>query len=306
MPAISARIRSASPRWLPSKRAGRWTLRITTAAITPTSTSTREHVDHQREPALVAEPRQRRVLVDRADHRDHDRREEDEEAPEDRRVHQPGHEPLEAASAGRARSRPRCGRARHVAGALDRLAEPDEVDEQLGAPREQPAADGQRRGERERSGERRLCAARLPQLGGDRRARSRSGRRSRRSRRSHDRRLWVGVDREDLLRALAAGDVLRRAADAASDVEVGRDLRAGLADLVGVRPPAGARDDARAADRRSSSPASSSRIPKPSAEPTPRPPLTTTFASASETPLATRLDVLARPARPGRRRRARA
>ena len=37
----------------------------------------------------------------------------------------------------------------------------------------------------------------------------------------------------------------------------------------------------------SSSPASSSRIPKPSAEPTPRPPLTTTLASASEMPLVT-------------------
>ena len=40
MPAISARIRSASPRWLPSKRAGRCTLRISTAPITPTSTIT--------------------------------------------------------------------------------------------------------------------------------------------------------------------------------------------------------------------------------------------------------------------------
>ena len=76
-----------------------------------------------------------------------------------------------------------------------------------------------------------------------------------------DRRLGVGVDREDLLRALAAGDVLGGAADAAGDVEVGRDLRAGLADLVGVRAPAGARHDARAADRaRRAGPASSSRI----------------------------------------------
>ena len=40
MPAISARIRSASPRWLPSKRAGRWTLRMMSAPITPASTST--------------------------------------------------------------------------------------------------------------------------------------------------------------------------------------------------------------------------------------------------------------------------
>src|SRR5215213_5555126 len=40
IPAISARIRSASPRWLPSKRAGRWTLRMIAAPITPASTST--------------------------------------------------------------------------------------------------------------------------------------------------------------------------------------------------------------------------------------------------------------------------
>ena len=40
MPAISARIRSASPRWLPSKRAGRCTLRMKSAAITPHRTST--------------------------------------------------------------------------------------------------------------------------------------------------------------------------------------------------------------------------------------------------------------------------
>ena len=38
IPAIRPRIRSASPRWLPSKRAGRWTLRMANAAITPSST----------------------------------------------------------------------------------------------------------------------------------------------------------------------------------------------------------------------------------------------------------------------------
>ena len=47
---------------------------------------------------------------------------------------------------------------------------------------------------------------------------------------------------------LAADEVLDRAADAAGDVEVRRDARAGLADLVGVRAPAEVRDDARAAD----------------------------------------------------------
>src|SRR5204862_1007953 len=60
--------------------------------------------------------------------------------------------------------------------------------------------------------------------------------------------LRVGIDGEDPLRALRAGDVLRRAADPTGDVEVGGDLRSRLPDLVGVRSPAGARDDPRAAD----------------------------------------------------------
>ena len=39
----------------------------------------------------------------------------------------------------------------HVAEAVHRLAEPDEIDEQLRPPRKQRAADGEERGERERS-----------------------------------------------------------------------------------------------------------------------------------------------------------
>ena len=78
-----------------------------------------------------------------------------------------------------------------------------------------------------------------------------------------DRRLGVGVDREDLLRALAAGDVLGGAADAAGDVEVGRDLRAGLAHLVGVRAPAGHGHDARAADGRVQQPGQLLEHPEP-------------------------------------------
>ena len=54
-----------------------------------------EDVDEQRVPALVAEPRKRLVAVDDPDHRDHDRRAEHEEAPEDERVHQPRPEALE-------------------------------------------------------------------------------------------------------------------------------------------------------------------------------------------------------------------
>ena len=68
IPAISARIRSASPRWLPSNRAGRCTLRITNAVDDADEHEHREEVDEEREPALVAEPRDRLVLRDDRDH----------------------------------------------------------------------------------------------------------------------------------------------------------------------------------------------------------------------------------------------
>ena len=48
----------------------------------------------------------------------------------------------------------------------------------------------------------------------------------------------VGVDRDDVLGAGAAGDVLDGAADAAGQVELRGDLGAGLADLLLVRAPA--------------------------------------------------------------------
>ncbi len=113
----------------------------------------REHVDEQREPALVAEPRQRGVLAHRPDHRDDDRREEDDEAPEDQRVHEPRPEPLEQLALAQHDRRLVARALGHVAGAVDRLAQPDEVDQQLGAPREQAAADGERGRQRDRSGE---------------------------------------------------------------------------------------------------------------------------------------------------------
>ena len=95
IPAIRPRIRSASPRWLPLNRSGRCTLRIQNADATPTSTSTRRGRRGSANQPCVAEPRQRRVLRDGADQRHHDRREEDEEAPEDERVDQARDEPLE-------------------------------------------------------------------------------------------------------------------------------------------------------------------------------------------------------------------
>ena len=93
--AIRPRIRSASPRWLPLNRSGRCTLRIQNADVDADEDEHDEEVDEEREPALGTEPRQRLALGDRADQRHHDRREEDEEAPEDERMDEPGAEPLE-------------------------------------------------------------------------------------------------------------------------------------------------------------------------------------------------------------------
>jgi hypothetical protein len=92
------------------------------------------------------------VLVDRPDHRDDDRGEEDEEAPEDRRVDQPRDESLEQLALAEHDHRLVLDAPGHVIEALDRLAEPDERDEQARPAGEQGAADGEQRGERERSG----------------------------------------------------------------------------------------------------------------------------------------------------------
>src|SRR5512132_839313 len=54
-----------------------------------------------------------------------------------------------------------------------------------------------------------------------------------------DRGLPVLVDRDDGLRGLHAGTVLDGTGDATGDVQLGRDLLAGLPDLGGVRVPAG-------------------------------------------------------------------
>ena len=64
----------------------------------------------------------------------------------------------------------------------------------------------------------------------------------------HHRRVAVRVDGQDRLGRAGADHVLDRPADAAGDVQVRRDPRPGLADLLGVRPPAGRGDDARHAD----------------------------------------------------------
>ena len=61
MPAISARIRSASPRWLPSKRRGRDTLRIRTRDRDADQHEHGEDVDEQGEPALAPSHGERRA-----------------------------------------------------------------------------------------------------------------------------------------------------------------------------------------------------------------------------------------------------
>jgi hypothetical protein len=66
-------------------------------------------------------------------------------------VHQAGAEPLEQLALPEHDLGLVAGAARQVAGAVDRLAEPDEVDEQLRAAREDAAADGERRREPQRS-----------------------------------------------------------------------------------------------------------------------------------------------------------
>ncbi len=133
IPAISARIRSASPRWLPSKRAGRWTLRIITAPITPASTITANTSTIRANQPCSPSHGSVALPVHRADHRDHDRGEEDEEAPEDRRVDQAGHEPLEQLPLAEHDHGLVLDALRHVVEALDRLAEPHEIHEQLRA-----------------------------------------------------------------------------------------------------------------------------------------------------------------------------
>src|ERR671914_233924 len=110
----------------------------------------REDVHQQREPALVAEPRQRGVAVHRADHGDQDRGEENQEAPEDERVHQAGTEALEELALAQHDRRLVADAPGQVVEALARLAEPYQVDQELGPAREQKAAhgDGQREGDR--------------------------------------------------------------------------------------------------------------------------------------------------------------
>ena len=124
--AIRPRIRSASPRWLPSNRAGRCTLRIRNADDDADEHEDAEEVDEEEEPPLVPEPRQRPVGVDGAEERHDDRREEDDEAPEDEGVDQPGAEALEELPLPEDDRRLVAHPAADLAGAVDGLPEPDD------------------------------------------------------------------------------------------------------------------------------------------------------------------------------------
>ena len=140
--AIIARMKSASPRCEPrSASAAR------PCGSTPPSRRRRaprgRTLDERHEPALRAEPRDRPVTVHRADQRHHDRREEDEEAPEDQRVHHARH------GAGKLLLAEHDHRlvpdaAGHVVEALERLRRADEPRQEERAAREQPSRDRER------------------------------------------------------------------------------------------------------------------------------------------------------------------
>ena len=116
-----------------------------------------EEVDEEREPTLSREPRDALVLVDRGDHRRHDRREQHEEAPEDECVHQPRYEPLEQLALPEHDRRLVLHAARDVAPTVDGLTGEHEPSQEQGAAREQPAADREKRDEPQRAGEDRYC-----------------------------------------------------------------------------------------------------------------------------------------------------
>ena len=126
------------------------TLRIQSGGRDADEDEGREEVDEQREPPLVPEPRERRAAIDRADQRHHDRREQDEEAPEDERMDEPRDEALEQLPLAEHDDRLVSHSPRDVVEPLHRLSEPDEPCEQERAAREQPARDHEHRRERDR------------------------------------------------------------------------------------------------------------------------------------------------------------
>ena len=114
-----------------------------------------EDVDEEREPALGLEPGERRaakirLAVDDVDQRDQDRRKEDDEAPEDERVHEPGAEPLEELPLAEDDRRLVLDALGDVVEAPERSAHADEADEQQSSPYEQRDRHGRDRRQGER------------------------------------------------------------------------------------------------------------------------------------------------------------
>ena len=204
------RMKSASPRCEPRNRSGRTTFRITTAVATPARTSTQKMSASQPNHSWPPSHGSSAPPVDGGDHRHQDRRQQDDEAPEDERVHQPGHEPLQQLPLPEHDLELRLRLARGVLPAVVRDGPRDEAVEEGAAPARAQSGPRHQRGEGERA-----YALRLPELGADRGHDLVQVADHRVVGDREDRRLGIAVDREDLLRALGAGDVLRRAADPA-------------------------------------------------------------------------------------------
>ena len=100
----------------------------------------------------------RLVAIDDRRDRHEDRREEDEEAPEDEGVHEARDEPLQELPLPEDDRRLVADPARDVRHAVDRLARPHEPGEEEGSPREEEARDRDRGDERDRGGDARRRA----------------------------------------------------------------------------------------------------------------------------------------------------
>ena len=149
MPAIMARMKSASPMWLPSNRAGRCTLRMKNAAHTLSSTSSANRSTRNANQPWWPSQGKRRVAIDGRDHRHDDGREQHDEAPEDQRVHHPRAQPLQQLALADRDHRLLAHALRHVVEPGRGLAEAHDPDEQPGAAGEDAAGHCQRRQQRD-------------------------------------------------------------------------------------------------------------------------------------------------------------
>ena len=236
----------------PRSARGRTTLRMTSAVDDAEQHEHREEVDEQREPALVPEPRERlRGGRRRRSSRSRSSGSRTRKPQKMNACISPGTSRCSSlrwpstsiaslrtrAPAGRRGARPAARRGRAGRGSSARRANrPPPTHEQRGQRRARRRATAMRpRLLRSSAADRRDDLVQVADHGvvGAR----------------EDRRLGVGVDREHRLRALAARDVLGRAADPAGDVEVGRDLRA-RSGRPGRSAAASPRSSRRASSRR--------------------------------------------------------